>query len=414
MPSTRSHASVRLLACIALATTLLVPTVGTAAARTRSASRSACKKTSGEPVLVSTISNETEPLSQPFYKPTVLATAKAVNCAGGIQGRPLKMVTCNGNPLVDPNNGVNCARDAIAQGVVASAALASPDAAIGSAFADAGVPMVGVALNIVGLTSPLSFNVTSGAPGIVAGPVASMWDDGARRIRILVFEGLLAGAVNGFANAALRPRGGSMLEPVQYPADTGADDSAVIQAAVSGADALFLGLNATTNIKVIPEIRAAGFKGPIALAATLAEPSVMKAIGASEAKKLVLSAGLYPATAKGHSGIDEFNADMDRFGPKVPRIDASINGWLSVKVIADALNQAPTIDKDALRTVLNTYQITFDASPEVDFATGGGAFGIPRVFTPLTSLQEYRNGKYYTAVDFFDPLVVPTDDTKGK
>ena len=409
MLSTRTRTtSAGVLAFIALAVALTVSTAGLATARTTSASNSACKKTSGEPVLFSTISNESEPIRQPYYKPSVLAAAQSVNCAGGIHGRPLKVITCDGNIFSNPNNGQNCARDAIAQGVVASAALASPDAAVATAFANAGIPMVGVALNLPGLTSPYSFNPTSGAAGLVAGPAAAMWDKGSHKLRILAFESPLTGAVQGFANTALEPRGGEMLPFVELSADTSADNSALIQATIAGGtDGLILALSAAANIKVIPELRAAGYKGLIATAATLVEPAVVKALGPAESSKLLLSAGYYPESATKQSGIARYNADMAKYAPKVQKVESSISAWSSVIILADALNQAPTVSKEALFAVLNNYELTLDVSPDANFADTG-AFGIPRVFTTLTAMQKIKkNGTYYTDVDFFDPLVAP-------
>ena len=405
MVSTRTHMAVRRVGmCLGLALVLLVPPVSVALAETTSASKTACKKTSGEPVLVSHISNETEPVGQPFYSESVLAAAKSVNCAGGVHGRPLKVITCDGNPFTNPNNGQNCARDAISQGVVASAAMSSPDAAVTQAFANEGIPMVGVALNLPGLTSPLSFNTTSGAPGLVAGPAAALWDKGARRIRVVTLESDLTGAITGFANTALEPRGGTMLDAVELPVDTSADDSALIQTAISGGtDGIILALSADSTIKVVPELRAAGYKGLIATAATLVEPRVAKALGNSVAKTLLLSAGFYPSTANKHAGIARYNADMDKYSPRTQRIEASVDGWSAVMIVADALNQAPTVDKAALLTVLNSYKLSLDVSPVVDFADTG-AYGIPRIFTTQIAMQKIRNGKYYTEVDFFDPL----------
>ena len=403
----------RAVVCLALALTLLVPTVGIAAARTTSANETACKKTSGEPVLVSTISSETPPAGGPNYKNTVLAAAKGVNCAGGIHGRPLKMITCDGNPFIDPNSGQNCARDAINQGVVASAAMSAPDAAIATALMNAGIPMVGVPLNLPGLTNPLSFVETSGALGLAAGPAAAVWDRGARKIRLVTFESPLTGAIDSFMNQALAPRGGKTLPPVQFPTDPVADDSALIQSVISGGtDAVYLALDEGTNIKVIPELRAAGYKGIIAATAAITTPKVMKAIGAAEAKKLVLAAGLYPTTATQHKGIAQYNADMDKYAaPGTQRVEASINAWLAVYIIADALNKAPTVDKQALVNVLNTYKVTQDAAPVVDWGGAGSVGGIPRIFTALTGVQQYRNGNYYMDGDFFDPLSAPA--TKG-
>ena len=414
MSANRTHAPVRVLLCVAMAVTLLASAVGTASARTTSASSSGCKPTSGEPVLVSTVANLTQPVLQPLYKPAALAAAKAVNCDGGIQGRPLKILACDGNPFTDPNNGQNCAREAIDAGVVAAAALASPDQSIAAAFAAAKIPMVGTALNLVGLTSPYSFNLTSGAPGIAAGPAAAMWDKGARKIRLLVFESNLTGAIDSFMQTPLEVRGGTTLPPVQYPPDTSVDDSAIIQSVIGdGTDGILLALNAAANIKVIPELRAAGYKGLIATAATLADTDVMKAIGTKEANKLLLSAGFYPATDNSKSGIKQFNADMKKYSPKTERLDATISGWAAVKTVADALNKSPSIDAASLYQTLQTYQYTLQASPDVDLGNGGNAYGIPRVFTTLTALQKYKNGKYYTDVDFFDPLVAPeTNSTK--
>ena len=331
------------------------------------------------------------------------ASAKSVNCAGGVHGRPVEILECNGNMFQDPNLGQNCAREAIAKGVVATTALASADAAVIQAFADAGIPMVGVPVSIRGLIVPESFPIGATVAGQLAGQAAALYDEGYKRIRIMVTDTPGASAVLGIANAGLEPRGTTVLDPALLPADEGADDSAIIQSAIQDTDAIIFALTENNINKVVPELRAAGFKGKFSTAVTVVEPDV------TGAKDFLFVGSFYPATATDQPGIKKYNADMDKYNPKDKErgLEGDVMAWESVQIVSDALNQAPAVTPAALMQVLQTYKVDFGVAPVIDFANGGGKFGVPRVFTSNVVKQKVKNGKYVVDGDFFDATAPP-------
>ena len=410
MSSNRAPSSLRRVTiCIALAVTMLVSMVASAGAAAPSAATTSCKKKpTGEPVLVSMIASISGPVTgDTNFVGAAQAAVKSVNCDGGIQGRPLQLVPCNGNAYVDPNLGPNCAREAIAKGVVATAAMSTADAAVVQAFEDAGIPMVGVPVAIRGYTLAHSFVISAGLPGIAAGQAAKLYDEGYHRIRVMVLDVPGAAAIASIANAGLTPRSAKVLDPALVPTDPSADMSAVIQTAINGTDALILTVDSNTVAKLAPEIRAAGFKGPISSSVSILRPSE------PVIKDFNFIGSTYPASAKGKPGIDRYNADMDRYAPKdkTRNLENSIQAWESVQIIADALQKAPTISASSLYTALQTYKVTLGVSPDIDFGSSGGQFGIPRIFTPYVIGHKIKNKQYVIDGDFFDPTAAPSATT---
>ena len=404
--TSRRRGATSVAACVALTMAVVTSMIGTAGA-VPSANDKTCKKPSGEPILFSMIAPLSGPNTDADFLGGAQASAASINCDGGVQGRPVKILGCNGNIFQDPNLGPNCAREAIAKGVVASTALASNDNSVVQAFHDAGIPMVGVPLAPVALARSTSFPIGAGIAGQLAGMAAKLYDDGHHRIRIMVTDVPGASAILGIANAGLTPRGAKVLDPALLPADEAQDDSAVIQTAIQDTDAIILTLTQTSIDKVVPELRAAGFKGPLATATTVVKPEQ------PSVKDFLLVGSFYPASANNRAGIKAFNADMDRFNPKDKErgLEGEIMAWESVQVTADALKQASAITPAALMTVLQTYKVDFGVAPVIDFANGGGKFGVPRIFTQYVIAQKVKNKKFVVDGDFFDPTVPPTSAT---
>ena len=398
--------------CIALTAALFVSTLGTAAARTTTASKTKCTKTSGEPILLSQIGNLEGPAANPTIVDGALAAVKAANCDGGVQGRPLKLITCNGSVFMDPNLGPDCARDAVAKGVVASVGRVTADNVVVQTFADAGIPSVDSGTSATrALVSPMSFPMNSGVIGILAGLAAKFYDDGARNIRVMVVDSPGAAAIGDYANKGLASRGASVLPPILYPADPSVDDSAIIQSALAGGtDAIELLLGKDQIEKVVPELRAAGFKGMLGGGTTVLTDPKQKAI---QEKGFVLMGSLYPATATSQPAVKQFNADMARFNPKGEKTDASLATWGAVEIVVDALKTSATIDGPGLAAALAKYNVTLGLSPEFCFCDGGNVYGIPRIFTPYVQPQKIKNGKYVVDGEPFDPTAPPASKSTG-
>ena len=392
MRTTRTPAALKRLAiCLALTTSLLVPTLGTANAKVSTA-KASCQKPSGEPIPIFYIAQLAGPTSQTNYHLAVEAATKSINCAGGVKGRPLDLTQCNGNTLVDPNLGQNCARDAIAAGAVAAPGIQVLDGAVITTLSNAGIPTLGTPVTTPALVLPTSFSVTGGVPASLTSLAARLYDEGARKIRLISLDSPQVGAFVTVINNAMKPRGFTLLDPVLFPTDPSADDSALIQAAMNGADALIIAQTLEGIQKIVPELYAAGWTGKIGINATTIPPNEP----AIQHKGIILSQGLYPPTATNHKAVRDFNADMAKYAPKLgrPTLDGDLSAWLSVQIVADALKQAATIDAPALLNVLNAYKVPFDVGPPIDFAKGG-SLGLPRLFTSGVVILELKDKKYY-------------------
>ena len=395
--------------CVALAGAMLTVMVGNAAAASSSAADTSCTKPSGAPIPLSMIANFSGPgAGDTNFRGGAQAAVKRVNCDGGVQGRPLQLITCNGNPFVDPNLGPNCAREAVSKEVVASVGMTTLDSSVVEAFDDAGIPIVGAPVSLRGLTAPHSFPIVGGLPGALAGQAAKLYDEGSRRIRVLSVDVPGSAALAIFANLGLTPRGSKALETVLLPHDPALDDSAVIQSAITGADAIILAMTGDQLEKVVPEIRSAGFKGKLSSQVTIVSPDQ------PQVKDFLFAAFTYPASSTGKPGIDRYNADMDRFSPndRFRGLEGDIVAWESVQIVADALQTAPTISAAALYTALQTYTVSFGVAPDIDFSTGGGVYGIPRIFTPYVIAQKVKNKEYVADGDFFNPTQPPATTSK--
>ena len=395
---------VALVVCLVVALVMALVVAGSSGSKASAASAK-CQKPAGEPIKISTIASLTGTAAAPWFAQGAQASAKSINCDGGVKGRPLEIVVCDGNAFTDPNLPGNCARKAIAEQVVASAGRSVSDASVAKSFADAGIPSVQLPLLLADLTTPLQFNISAGGPGNFAGAAAYLYDHGARKIKVIVIDYPGASAIATLANTGLKSRGAETAGVVLYPADPSADTSALIQSAISDADGLIVLLTDTQMEKAIPEIRSAGYKGLLATTNGAVTPTFVKSLG-KLAEGMTYISGFWPTAKVSEPGIKKFNQDMDRFAPKIFRTGA-LSPWASVQIVADALKSAPTLDAAGVAQALATYKVTLDIGPDIDFAQGG-AYGVPRLFTPYVLAERLKKGVLLADGDFFDPTATPT------
>src|SRR5688500_17904726 len=81
------------------------------------------RQLTGEPIKLGMIGVLSGPAFNPGRVEGAKAAAKAINDAGGIDGRPIEIVACDsGLSTVKPTGAIDCATDAIKAGVLASVA----------------------------------------------------------------------------------------------------------------------------------------------------------------------------------------------------------------------------------------------------------------------------------------------------
>ena len=134
----------------------------------------------GEPIKVMTEAPVDTQL--PPY-PNIPAAAEVyeqyINDNGGIAGRPLEVITCDDQG--DPNEGANCARQAVEEGVVAVVGSFTFDASrIIPVLEEDNIAWFGACCPLVAqeFTSPISFALGSLLPGQGAGLGWKMAQDG--------------------------------------------------------------------------------------------------------------------------------------------------------------------------------------------------------------------------------------------
>lgn len=154
------------------------------AALTSAALLSACGVTSGamgdslDPVVVMTWAPVgTKSTNMPGMMGMAQAFARHVNATGGINGRPLKVLTCNErNDTVAVTECVQRAEDEGAVAVIGS--YSQQGSSFTSALEAAGIPYIGgYGITQDEFQSPLSFPVNGGMPALLAGSGAQLAKD---------------------------------------------------------------------------------------------------------------------------------------------------------------------------------------------------------------------------------------------
>ncbi|MBS1878140.1 MAG: ABC transporter substrate-binding protein [Actinobacteria bacterium] len=382
-----------------------------------SATEAAASKPAGEPIKLMAMEAYTEPasgLEDPHFD-AGQARVEAVNAAGGIDGRPLELIKCDTKS--DPNLAAACARQAVEEEVVAVVGPAVFNATSAYPILEkAGISQVGgSAADQVEGSSPISFPFTSTVTQIAGVPRALVLD-GAKKMGAIIpkFPGSEQ-VVQGLEQ--LVPHLGIELGEVeQLPFDTVDFAPAVAKALSGGADSVlvfFPGPNQATAIKAVKE------RDPSAKVGTLnvyVTPEVIEALG-PDAEGLVAAAAGLPASASS-PGMDEFNAEMDKYAPETPRVDGAVFLWAAVYAVEGILKQVQTIDAKAVTAALGKQAKleTGGIIPPLDTTVPGPVPGFPRVFNPTTVPVRIEAGEAQMMEPknpFFDPFGGPPPSAGG-
>lgn len=255
------------------------------------------------------------------------AAAKAINAAGGVQGHPIKIITCD--TTFTPNGSARCARKAVSDKVAASVGAADP---YGDTYmpilAAGGVPAVAnFSSSPSETTSPFSYPIVSPALQFVAAGVA-LKAAGASSVRYLgpnvpTFSGL-AQLVKGLLPAAGPKFNGVSLFPITATDYT----QYVTDAYGSGAGGVDVTLTTAATVPaLVNAVQGGGFsfvKTPTALLGTTFRPSILKGQLANKLNGVyVVNSGETP-TDTSLPGIKTFHDEIAAAGKSVEYDDAGL------------------------------------------------------------------------------------------
>jgi ABC-type branched-subunit amino acid transport system substrate-binding protein len=244
------------------ATTTAASGGATTAAASGGATTTAAAAPSGEPIKVMTVAPVNTNL--PPY-PNIPAAAEVyeqyINDKGGINGRPLDVITCDDKG--DPNEGANCARQAVEEGAVAVVGSFVFDASrIIPVLEEAKIPWFGACCPLVAqeFSSAISFPLGSLLPGQGAGIGWKMAQDGCQNPVNIVLD-IPAGDVafpalkNAYQVGGGDPAKFRMVKIAAVPGDYSAQ---VADAMSGGTDCIAGGVSDSNWAALLPAMAAAG------------------------------------------------------------------------------------------------------------------------------------------------------------
>ncbi len=217
---------------------------------------------SGDPIKVMTIAPVNTNL--PPY-PNIPAAAEIymqyINDRGGIQGRPLEVITCDDQG--DPNVGANCARQAVDEGAIAVVGSFVFDASrIIPVLEENNIPWFGACCPLVEqeFASPISFPLGSLLPGQGAGIGWKMAQDGCEKpvnvvIDIPAGDVAYPAVVNAYEVGGGAPDAWRMVKISAVPGDYSAQ---VADAIGGGTDCIAGGIADSNWAAFLPAMASAG------------------------------------------------------------------------------------------------------------------------------------------------------------
>jgi ABC-type branched-subunit amino acid transport system substrate-binding protein len=357
------------------------------------------KNLTGEPVKLSLIASGPGPIYQPELLKATQAAVNAINDAGGVkpggqgEARPLKLVHCEASTVTDPNAATKCAREAIAEKVVAGVGKYVSSDAVVQAFQGAKIPLVGTQVQTgQDFSNPVSFPIEGGSPMLSAATGAALQQAGAKTVAVVTGDSPSGRLVPGFVKALLASP--ADLKGAHYLSfDVSADlTSQFSQIAAARPDGVALLASTDVTAKTIVGLRQAGYQGKIAVVATAVSDASLAKLGDAGEGTIVISD--YDAvTNTANPKIKQFVDEMAKYGDgKVEGTEFALNAWAATHLVAARLNGMTEISGTGLMKALEGSKVSIGIAP--DFTFGSPNFlRLPRLPRATVQFQTVRGGK---------------------
>ena len=355
---------------------------------------------SKDPIRIMQIHEKTAGIATKDLSNGILVGLKAINDAGGINGRKVEFIECDTKD--DPNTAEACARSAVEKGVVAVVGSLSVHPEFYPILADNKIASFGnIPANAGDFTSPASFPVIGGAP--IAFPLLALGlqKQGAKKISVARPD-LAAGAViKSFMNLGLEGKGLSVVNDVPVP--QGAPDmSAYVQAALAnGTDGVLVALTGQDSLNFVQALKQADPKVKVAMAST-DFGATLKALGKQSDGIVAFSYSYLPVIK--NAATKQFVKSAKAAGKRTNGLNDvdEYSAILAFEAIAKGL---PDVTASAFYDKLPTVDgLDIGMTAPIQFVKGGVA-GLPRAFNPCGLLYSLKNGVPKPATGkFINPL----------
>ena len=272
----------------------------------------------GPPIKLSVIVPVDGIAAQPEILSGAEAAVAAVNDAGGITDpvggpkRPLELVQCKLKANDDPEAvPLQCAKDAIAAGVIASVSKYSFSEQFNTEFQKAGIPMVGtLGVSAGDYSNPYVFMLNNNLSGS-AGAGAALQHAGAKTIAFISADNPAARFLPQFITPVLENGKADLVNETYLPLDPSVDVAPFVGRVIrADPDGVVIVESSDFVVKLVAALRQAGYEGKIA--APGISPAVIDKLG--PAVEGVINVGSYEAvTTTSNPAIKRFTTEMGQY-----------------------------------------------------------------------------------------------------
>lgn len=337
------------------------------------------------------------------------AAARTINAAGGVLGRPLQIVSCDIG--LDPNQAAGCARDLVAQGVVA--AVGSGGAEAGQALpilAHAGVASIGhFSVSQSELLATNAFPIISGGIGFVAGEGDLAARLGAHHVHLVRTDLDSTASLPKLALLGLAPHRLQLEGSVPIPLNPPDMAPYVSTSTDGGADAVLMLLGVDDVVKFSRSAKQTGTTARLVTDAVSLAQAVDQGF-AAEVDGDYAVGWFKPADLTGDPAVARFQREMSAISSKAPRSQAAENAWASVYLFQKAAQLSGSATATSITAAMPRVT-NFDCglTPPVSFTEPLTVIpGVPlHVFNPSVFYSRITAGKFAPVSSGFVDVLSP-------
>ena len=291
----------------------------------------------------------------------VEAGIKGFNKRGGVNGQKIEWILCDS--MGDPNTEVQCARDLVEEGVVATLSDSTTlnTATTSQILKDAGVARIGLLpAGLADYQAPNSFPMYPGPVGQFGAYAKFLIDKGTKKLAIFIHDAPAAKAIPSLLGPEIENQGGELVTTVYIPAGATDYSQFVAQAQSAGAEGALLMIavaEGTATIKAATQLN-----WDVTIGATTSSYSGKQLAALGKLPKSGVFGDANPApsdSVKKWPGLKTFLADMKAFDKKktAQTLNTSeLQSWLGVLAFVNAMKGVETIDAASVLETVNTVQ----------------------------------------------------------
>lgn len=345
----------------------------------------------GAPIELMVVSDLSSPAAIPEVPTGAQAHLAAINAAGGIDGRQVRLIVCDDNSP----SPTACARRAVAAHV--AAVVGSQSAGVNPILLANGIAQIGNAPFIADdYTAPNSFPLFGfvTASGAVVKLLAAQ---GCKRIAPLVLSGESAGDnANRYLHLAERVGSGvTVLPEIPVPFHQADLSAQIAKASSEGSDCIAAIVFSADAVKLLEEAKGQGIHEKFAFGqSSLPQALVTQLGGAADG---VFEAGGFRALSSPNPAVRQFKAQMARYAHGAELSNLSMNSWAAVGLFQiaaqDALARYHRIDAASIYATMKTLaNVDLGVTAPMSFTHAGGLPGAPRVVNTQVFYSEVKHG----------------------